>query len=130
MNRCASTPEDYTYGCHAICNFYAAVEIKAGRGTVNVADRRRKVGFVAFPSHLIENVCGLARRTYLVLVELNARFRKCFENVLGTAAAAQGFGGLPYILTYANRLHTGDWGRGAGSPVSGTTHLRSPSAGR
>ena len=81
--------EDYEYVRRGTCNLFVAVAPKAGRRTVRVTEHRGKVDFVAFARHLIENVYGSARRIHLALDNLNAHFRKCFEEVLGKEAAAQ-----------------------------------------
>lgn len=81
--------EDYEYIRRGTCNLFVAVEPKAGQRTVAVTDHRAKTDFVAFVQHLIEQVYGSARRIHLVLDNLNAHFRKCFEDVLGKRAATR-----------------------------------------
>jgi hypothetical protein len=81
--------QDYEYVRGGTCNLFVAVEPKGGRRTVAVTERRAKPDFVAFVRELLEGVYGSARRVHLVLDNLNTHFRCCFEEVLGTQAAAK-----------------------------------------
>lgn len=78
---------DYEYKRAGTANLFVAVEPKRGRRTVTVTQRRAKTDFVAFTQHLLQHVYRSARRVHLVLDNLNIHFPKCFEDVLGAAAA-------------------------------------------
>jgi hypothetical protein len=78
---------DYEYVRRGTYNLFVAVEPQGGQRTVRVTERRAKTDFVAFVQYLLEEVYAKARRIHLVLDNLNAHFRKCFEEVLGVEAA-------------------------------------------
>ncbi len=78
---------DYEYARAGTCNLFVAVEPKGGRRTVAVTAHRGKIDFVAFVTHLLEQVYPNARHIHLVLDNLNTHFRVCFEDVLGVNAA-------------------------------------------
>ena len=80
---------DYEYVRHGTTNLFVAVEPKAGRRIVSVTQRRTKVDFVAFVKELVTGAYAKARRIHLVLDNLNTHFRKCFDDVLGSRAAAK-----------------------------------------
>lgn len=83
----APAKHDYEYARGGTCNLFVAVEPKGGRRTVVVTDHRAKIDFVAFVTHLLEQVYPNAQRIHLVLDNLNTHFRICFEQVLGVNAA-------------------------------------------
>lgn len=83
----APAKQDYEYVRSGTCNLFVAVEPRGGRRTVMVTDHRAKVDFVAFVSHLLEQVYATARRVHLVMDNLNTHFRKCFVEVLGESEA-------------------------------------------
>jgi len=83
----APAKSDGEYVRAGTCNLFVAVEPKGGRRTVAVTDRRAKIDFVAFVTHLLKHVYAKARRVHLVLDNLNTHFRICFEEVLGVEAA-------------------------------------------
>ena len=87
----ASSPakHDYEYVRNGTTNLFVAVEPKAGRRIVSVTERRGKVDFVAFIKELLTGAYARARRIHLVLDNLNTHFRKCFDDVLGSRAAAK-----------------------------------------
>jgi hypothetical protein len=70
-------------------NLLVAVEPKAGRRIVSVTQRRAKIDFVALIKELVTGAYAKARRIHLVLDNLNTHFRKCFDDVLGSRAAAK-----------------------------------------
>jgi hypothetical protein len=80
---------DYEYIRNGTTNLFVAVEPKAGRRIVSVTQRRTKVDFVAFVRGLVTGAYAKARRIHLVLDNLNTHFRKCFDDVLGSRAAAK-----------------------------------------
>lgn len=80
---------DYEYIRNGTTNLFVAVEPKAGRRIVSVTQRRTKVDFVAFIKELVTGAYAKARRIHLVLDNLNTHFRKCFDDVLGSRAAAK-----------------------------------------
>jgi hypothetical protein len=53
------------------------------------SERRGKVNFVAFIKELLTGAHAKAGRIHLVLDNLNTHFRKCFDDVLGSHAAAK-----------------------------------------
>jgi len=79
---------DYEYVRNGTTNLFVAVEPKGGQRIVSVTERRGKVDFVAFIKELLTGSYAKARRIHLVLDNLNTHFRKCFDDVLGTRAAA------------------------------------------
>jgi hypothetical protein len=81
--------QDYEYVRNGTTNLFVAVEPKAGRRIVSVTERRGKVDFVAFIKELLTGAYAKARRIHLVLDNLNTHFRKCFDDVLGSHAAAK-----------------------------------------
>jgi len=83
----APAKHDYEYARGGTCNLFVAVEPKGGRRTVVVTDHRTKIDFVAFVTHLLEQVYPNAQRVHLVLDNLNTHFPICFEQVLGVHAA-------------------------------------------
>jgi DDE superfamily endonuclease len=89
MTESAPAKHDYEYTRNGTTNLFVAVEPKAGRRVVSVTERRGKVDFVAFVSELLTGAYAKARRVHLVLDNLNTHFRKCFDDVLGTRAAAK-----------------------------------------
>ena len=89
MTKRASAKHDYEYTRNGTTNLFVAVEPKAGQRVVSVTQHRGKVDFVAFIGELLTNKYGKARRVHLVLDNLNIHFRKCFDDVLGTRAAAK-----------------------------------------
>jgi len=78
---------DYEYVREGTCNIFVAVEPRGGRRVVKVTERRTKSDFVSFVQRLLEHTYASARKVHLVLDNLNTHFRKCFEEVLGPAAA-------------------------------------------
>ncbi len=80
---------DYEYVRNGTTNLFVAVEPKGGQRIVSVTERRGKVDFVAFIKELLTGAYAKARRIHLVLDNLNTHFRKCFDDVLGTRAAAK-----------------------------------------
>ncbi|WP_157979191.1 IS630 family transposase [Rhodoferax ferrireducens] len=80
---------DYEYVRNGTTNLFVAVEPKAGQRIVSVTERREKVDFVAFIKGLLTSVYAKARRIHLVLDNLDTHFRKCFDDVLGSRAAAK-----------------------------------------
>ena len=89
MTERACAKHDYEYTRNGTTNLFVAVEPKAGQRVVSVTPHRGKVDFVAFIGELLTNKYGKARRVHLVLDNLNIHFRKCFDDVLGTRAAAK-----------------------------------------
>jgi hypothetical protein len=85
----AVAKEDYEYVRKGTTNLFVAVEPKAGRRIVSVTDHRGKKDFIAFIRNLLTGPYAKARRVHLVLDNLNTRFRKCFDDVLGHARAAR-----------------------------------------
>ena len=81
--------QDYEYVRNGTTNLFVAVEPKAGRRIVSVTERRGKVDFVAFIKELLTGTYAKAGRIHLVLHNLNTHFRKCFDDVLGSHAAAK-----------------------------------------
>ena len=82
--------DDYEYVRNGTTNLFVAVEPKAGRRIVSVTQHRAKVDFVAFIKELVvTGAYAKARRIHLVLDNLNTHFRKCFDDVLGSRAAAK-----------------------------------------
>ena len=81
--------QDYEYTRNGTTNLFVAVEPKAGQRIVSVTAHRGKVDFVAFVSELLTGTYAKARRVHLVLDNLNIHFKKCFDDVLGTRAAAK-----------------------------------------
>ena len=77
---------DYEYVRNGTTNLFVAVEPKAGQRGVSVTAHRGKADFVAFIEELLTGVYALARDVHLVLDNLNTRFRKCFDDVLGQRA--------------------------------------------
>jgi hypothetical protein len=55
---------------------------------VQVTKRRTKSDFVSFVQRLLERSYASARKIHVVLDNLNTHFRRCFDEVLGPAAAA------------------------------------------
>ena len=80
---------DYEYVRNGTTNLFVAVEPKAGQRIVSVTERRGKVDFVSFIKELLTGAYAKARRIHLVLDNLNTHFRKCFDDVLGSRAAAK-----------------------------------------
>ncbi len=78
---------DYEYVRNGTCNIFVAVEPRGGRRMVKVTERRTKSDFVSFVQQLLERTYASARKVHLVLDNLNTHFRKCFDDVLGPAAA-------------------------------------------
>jgi hypothetical protein len=83
------TKQDYEYVRNGTANLFVAVEPKAGKRIVSVTERRGKVDFVAFVKELLSGAYAKAKRIHLVLDNLNTHFRKCFDDVLGSHAAAK-----------------------------------------
>ena len=81
--------QDYEYERNGTTNLFVAVEPKGGKRIVSVTAHRGKVDFVAFIDGLLTGAYAKARRVHLVLDNLNTHFRKCFDDVLGTRAAAK-----------------------------------------
>ena len=81
--------QDYEYVRNGTTNLFVAVEPKAGRRIVSVTEHRGKVDFVAFIKGLLTGAYAKAGRIHLVLDNLNTHFRKCFDDVLGSHAAAK-----------------------------------------
>ena len=81
------TKLDYEYVRNGTTNLFVAVEPKAGQRGVSVTAHRGKADFVAFIEELLTGVYALAWDVHLVLDNLNTRFRKCFDDVLGQPAA-------------------------------------------
>lgn len=80
---------DYEYVRNGTTNLFVAVEPKGGQRIVSVTERRGKVDFVAFIKELLTGAYAKAKRIHLVLDNLNTHFRKCFDDVLGSRAAAK-----------------------------------------
>ena len=91
MDMAANSPSkhDYEYVRNGTTNLFVAVEPKAGRRIVSVTELRGKVDFVIFIKELLAGAYAKARRIHLVLDKLNTHFRKCFDDVLGSHAAAK-----------------------------------------
>lgn len=89
MTGCSPAKHDYEYTRNGTTNLFVAVEPKAGQRIVSVTERRGKIDFVAFIGELLTTTYAKARRVHLVLDNLNTHFRKCFDDVLGTRAAAK-----------------------------------------
>ena len=89
MTERACAKHDYEYTRNGTTNLFVAVEPKAGQRIVSVTEHRGKVDFVAFIGELLTTTYVKARRVHLVLDNLNTHFRKCFDDVLGTRAAAK-----------------------------------------
>jgi hypothetical protein len=83
------TKHDDEYVRNGTTNLFVAVEPKGGQRIVSITDRRGKVDFVAFIQELLTGAYAKARRIHLVHDNLNTHFRKCFDDVLGTRAAAK-----------------------------------------
>lgn len=83
------TKQDYEYERNGTTNMFVAVEPKGGKRIVSVTAHREKIDFVAFINGLLTGAYAKARRVHLVLDNLNTHFRKCFDDVLGTRAAAK-----------------------------------------
>ena len=81
--------QDYEYTRNGTTNLFVAVEPEAGQRIVSVTAHRGKVDFVAFVGELLTGTYAKARRVHLVLDNLNIHFKKCFDDVLGTRAAAK-----------------------------------------
>ena len=79
---------DYEYVREGTCNIFVAVEPRGGHRVVKITERRTKSDFVSFVQRLLERTYASARKVHLVLDNLNTHFRKCFDEVLGPAAAA------------------------------------------
>jgi len=89
MKAGAPTKLDYEYVREGTCNIFVAVEPQGGRRVVQVTGRRTKSEFVSFVQRLLQrSAYACARKVHLVLDNLNTHFRRCFEEVLGPAAAA------------------------------------------
>lgn len=89
MTERAPAKQDYEYTRNGTTNLFVAVEPKAGQRIISVTAHRGKVDFVAFIEELLTGAYAKARRVHLVLDNLNTHFRKCFDDVLGTRAAAK-----------------------------------------
>ena len=89
MTECALAKHDYEYTRNGTSNLFVAVEPKAGQRIVSVTQHRVKVDFVAFIGELLTTAYAKARRIHLVLDNVSTHFRKCFDDVLGTSAAAK-----------------------------------------
>lgn len=89
MSEGAPAKHDYEYTRNGTTNLFVAVEPKAGQRIVSVTAQRGKVDFVAFVGELLTGTYAKARRVHLVLDNLNTHFKKCFDDVLGTRAAAK-----------------------------------------
>jgi hypothetical protein len=89
MKAGAPTKVDYEYVREGTCNVFVAVEPKGGRRVMKVTERRTKLDFVSFVQRLLERTYASARKVHLVLDNLNTHFRRCFEEVLGPAVAAE-----------------------------------------
>jgi len=89
MTKRAAAKHDYEYTRNGTTNLFVAVEPKAGQRIVCVTAQRGKVDFVAFVGELLTGTYAKARRVHLVLDNLNIHFKKCFDDVLGTRAAAK-----------------------------------------
>ena len=89
MSDRARAKHDYEYTRNGTTNLFVAVEPKAGQRIVSVTEHRGKADFVAFIAQLLTTAYAKARRVHLVLDNLNTHFRKCFDDVLGTRAAAK-----------------------------------------
>lgn len=87
MGPSVAAKHDYEYVRRGTVNLFVAVEPKAGQRQVSVTAQRGKSDFVAFVADLLHGTYATARRVHLVLDNLNTHFRKCFEDVLGKAAA-------------------------------------------
>ena len=85
------TKQDYEYVRNGTTNLFVAVEPKAGQRIVSVTAHRGTAEFVAFINGLLTSAYAKARRIHLVLDNLNTRFRKCFDDVLGERAATKLF---------------------------------------
>ena len=83
------TKQDYEYERNGTTNMFVAVEPKGGKRIVSVTAHRGKIDFVAFINGLLTGAYAKARRVHFVLDNLNTHFRKCFDDVLGTRAAAK-----------------------------------------
>lgn len=81
--------QDYEYVRAGTANLFVAVEPKAGRRTVSVTERRAKRDFVGFIRDLLTRIYRRARRIHLVMDNLDTHFRRCFNDVLGEAAATK-----------------------------------------
>ena len=79
---------DYEYVREGTCNIFVAVEPRGGRRVVKLTERRTKSDFVSFVRRLLEHTYASAKTVHLVLDNLNTHFRRCFDEVLGPAAAA------------------------------------------
>ena len=80
---------DCEYERNGTSNLFVAVEPKLGHRVVSVTEHRGKADFVAFVCELLTTTYAKAQRVHLVLDNLNTHFRKCFDDVLGTRAAAK-----------------------------------------
>jgi hypothetical protein len=89
MTESAPAKQDYEYERNGTTNLFVAVEPKAGQRIVSVTEHRGKADFVAFVGALLTNAYAKARCVHLVLDNLNIHFSKCFDDVLGTRAAAK-----------------------------------------
>ncbi len=65
----------YDYVRNGTTNLFVAVEPKAGRRIVSVTAQRGKVDFVAFVGELLTGAYAKARRSHLVLDNLNTHFK-------------------------------------------------------
>src|SRR3990167_2034293 len=79
---------DYEYVRKGTCNIFVAVEPRGGRPGVKGTETRTKSDFVSFVQRLLGRTYASPRKVHLVLDNLNTHFRRCFEEVLGPAAAA------------------------------------------
>lgn len=89
MAPCNPSKQDYEYVHNGTTNLFVAVEPKAGQRIVSVTERRGKIDFVDFIDKLLTSTYTKARRIHVVLDNLNTHFRKCFDDVLGSRAAAK-----------------------------------------
>jgi hypothetical protein len=89
MTERSAAKDNYEYVRNGTTNLIVAVEPKAGQRFVEVTAHRGKVDFVAFVQDLVNTTYAKARRVHLVLDNLNAHFKKSFDDVLGERAAAK-----------------------------------------
>lgn len=89
MTENSAAKDDYEYVRNGTTNLFVAVEPRAGQRIVEVTAHRGKVDFVAFVQDLVDNAYAKARCVHLVLDNLNTHFKKSFDDVLGTRAAAK-----------------------------------------
>jgi len=82
------TKIDHEYERAGTCNIFVAVEPRGQRRITQVTARRTKVDFVGFACRMLRSGYSHARKTHLVMDNLNTHLRESFDEVPGVKTAA------------------------------------------